>query len=90
MKKLKYFLAYSTFIFIINQCNTEEICYGNIGYKNPDGCYVILALYASSSEEEKKEINLPLGLYTCIDQLKKINDCKKQSKYWPLPNEIVD
>lgn len=71
-------------------CNTEEYCYAEKGYKNLDGCYIILALYARTSDEKKVDFNTPLAVYTCIEQINIINECKNKPSKWPIPNEVLD
>jgi len=95
-KKIKYFkhilikIIITVNLIFIYSCNTEEYCYAEEGYENLDGCYIILALYARTSDEKKGEFNTPLAVYTCIEQINIINDCKNKPSKWPIPNKVID
>jgi hypothetical protein len=90
MKTLKHLIAYIILIILINQCNMREICYSAIGYKEADYCILTLAAYSTASNEVKEKDNYAFSLSLCLEQIKEINECKKESKYWPIPNEIAE
>lgn len=68
----------------------EEICNGSNGYNDISGCQVLLALYASQSEEAKQRSNLGGILVSCLSQYENIRKCKKEPSIWPIPNEFID
>ncbi len=87
MKKIQYLFLILTTLLFLSHCNTEEYCYSEIGYKNLEGCYIIFAIY-SHVPTEKRE-NKDVIVY-CQYQIDQINKCKKEPKYWPIPNEVAD
>lgn len=66
---IKYLGFLMIFSLILFNCNFEGYCYDDIGSENPEGCYIILAIYNNSSEEIKMRTNLSGILALCQYQI---------------------
>lgn len=75
-------------LIILLNCNFQEQCYASKGYRNMDGCAALL--YGDSMPDKDGRTNVALDkiLVICLYNYEILEECKGESRYWPLPKEL--